>query len=89
MAAQCNGASPSVFFAWISAPVSTNTLHVSEWPYSAAACNGVYPSAYFTLLCSSHTDQSPSLNRNVPHTPTNRRPSIGMYLTHRPIAVPQ
>eukprot|EP00959_Pyramimonas_sp_CCMP1952_P010866 227758-Pyramimonas_sp.AAC.1 len=35
----------------------------------------------------SPTDQSQSLSRNIPHTPTNRSPSLGIYLTHRPIAV--
>eukprot|EP00959_Pyramimonas_sp_CCMP1952_P239065 4996111-Pyramimonas_sp.AAC.2 len=34
-------------------------------------------------------DTSQSLNRNIPHPPTHRSPSIGTYLTHRPIAVPQ
>eukprot|EP00976_Prorocentrum_cordatum_P048231 973712-Prorocentrum_minimum.AAC.1 len=33
--------------------------------------------------------QSQSLNRNIPHPPTNRSPSIGIYLAHLPIAVPQ
>eukprot|EP00959_Pyramimonas_sp_CCMP1952_P141505 2961517-Pyramimonas_sp.AAC.1 len=36
-----------------------------------------------------HPDQSQSLNKNIPRPPTNRSPSIGIYLARRPIAVPQ
>eukprot|EP00959_Pyramimonas_sp_CCMP1952_P236131 4934878-Pyramimonas_sp.AAC.1 len=39
--------------------------------------------------CTSPTDQSQGLDRNIPHPPTNRSPSIGIYLTHRPIVGPQ
>eukprot|EP00959_Pyramimonas_sp_CCMP1952_P001971 40527-Pyramimonas_sp.AAC.1 len=33
--------------------------------------------------CSPSTDQSQSLDRNIPHPSTNSSPLIGIYLTHR------
>ena len=36
-----------------------------------------------------YPDQSQPLNKNRPHTPTNRSPSIGIYRIHRLIAAPQ
>eukprot|EP00959_Pyramimonas_sp_CCMP1952_P195897 4095417-Pyramimonas_sp.AAC.1 len=58
----------------------TETLHYCE--EAAMLCVRVFLSA-------STTGQSQSLNRNMPHPPTNHSPSIGICLTRRPIAAPR